>query len=168
MGIWNLTILNPDFLKVGFQMVFDKPIWLDFRWLGCWISDPIQNPDQLLPNLFLIIQKSSLVWISDPHCTCTRVKIFPDLSNFTYFVGVGAVIAADVAVVRVDLDVLVFIEMDWRFTIVKTLRWIDPIKIAIFNPTKKYNFWLIEHAKINNKTCLQQVPKPAEQVSSVL
>ena len=31
------------------------PIRPDFKWLGFWISDPIQNPDNLSPNLFLII-----------------------------------------------------------------------------------------------------------------
>ena len=28
----------------------------DFKWLGFQISDPIQNPDHLKPNLFLTIQ----------------------------------------------------------------------------------------------------------------
>ena len=70
----------------------------------------------------MTIQKARLVQISDHHCKL-GVKTFPDSSNFTYFVGVGAfiVVVVDV-VVGVDLDVLVFIEMDRRFTIVKTLR----------------------------------------------
>ena len=77
------NILNPDFLKVGFQMVglqlwfqlqskpfkirtflsrfqmvFDKmaAICPDFRWSCFQIPDPIQNPGQLQPNLFLTIQ----------------------------------------------------------------------------------------------------------------
>ena len=38
-------------------MVFDKMVAIcqDFKWLGFWISDPIPNPDHLLPNLFSII-----------------------------------------------------------------------------------------------------------------
>ena len=42
----------------GFQMVFDKmaAICLDFKWLGFRISDSIQNPDHLQPNLFSTIQ----------------------------------------------------------------------------------------------------------------
>ena len=41
----------------GFQMLFDKmaTICLDFKWLGFWISDTIQNPDHLQTNLFLTI-----------------------------------------------------------------------------------------------------------------
>ena len=76
-------ILNPDILKVRFQMVglqlwlqlqskpfkirtflpifqmvFDKmaAICPDFRWSCFQIPDPIQNPGQLQPNLFLTIQ----------------------------------------------------------------------------------------------------------------
>ena len=39
-------------------MVFDKMVAIcsDFKWLGFWISDPIQNPYNLQPNLFLTIQ----------------------------------------------------------------------------------------------------------------
>ena len=38
----------------GFQIVFDKRASInpDFKWLGFWISDAIQNPDHLQPNLF--------------------------------------------------------------------------------------------------------------------
>ena len=41
----------------GFQMLFDKmaAIWLDFKWLGFQISDPIQNQGHLQPNLFSTI-----------------------------------------------------------------------------------------------------------------
>ena len=41
----------------GFQMFFGKlvAICLDYKWLGLQISDPIQNPDHLKPNLFLRI-----------------------------------------------------------------------------------------------------------------
>ena len=36
-------------------MVFDKmaAICPDFKWLGFWISDPIQNPDQLGQGSYL-------------------------------------------------------------------------------------------------------------------
>ena len=39
-------------------MVFDEmaDFFPDFKWLGFQISDPIQNPDPLLLNLFLTIQ----------------------------------------------------------------------------------------------------------------
>ena len=40
-----------------FQMVFDEmaAIYLDFKWLGFQISDPIQNPYQMQPKIFLTI-----------------------------------------------------------------------------------------------------------------
>ena len=42
------------------KMVFDKmaAICLDLKWMGFQISDPIQNPDHLPPNLFSTIQNS--------------------------------------------------------------------------------------------------------------
>ena len=42
----------------GFQMFFDKimTFCLNFKWLGFWISDSIQNLDHLQLNLFLTIQ----------------------------------------------------------------------------------------------------------------
>ena len=58
---------SPNHSKIGpfkfpkfcldFKMVFDKmaAICPDFKWFGFWISDPIRNPDDLQPNLFLII-----------------------------------------------------------------------------------------------------------------
>ena len=48
------------------------PICPDFKWLSFRISDPIQNPDHLQPNLFLINLKSRLVRISDPHCSQSK------------------------------------------------------------------------------------------------
>ena len=38
-------------------MIFNKmaAIFPDFKWLGICISDPIQNPEDLQPNLFLTI-----------------------------------------------------------------------------------------------------------------
>ena len=41
-------------------MIFDKmaAICLHFKWLGFRISDPIQNPDHLQPNLISTIWKS--------------------------------------------------------------------------------------------------------------
>ena len=63
-----IRVLTPDHSKTGpfviqtflsgFQMVFDKmaAICLDFKWLGLRISDPIQNPGNLQPNLFWTIQ----------------------------------------------------------------------------------------------------------------
>ena len=52
----NCTVLNLDVLS-GFQMVFVKmvAIYPDLKYLGFWISDPIQNPDYLSTNLFLTI-----------------------------------------------------------------------------------------------------------------
>ena len=83
VGIWSISpefkwlgfsdsySYSPDHLKTGpfkirtllswFQMVFDKiaVICLDFKWLGFQISDPIQKPDHLKPNLF------STIWNPD-------------------------------------------------------------------------------------------------------
>ena len=49
------------------------------KWLGFWISDPIQNPDHLQTT------KSERVWILDPHCN------FKSLIEFfvTMIVGDG-------------------------------------------------------------------------------
>ena len=56
------TIQKPDHSKSGhvfpdFKCFFDKMavICLDFKWLGFWISNPIQNSDHLQPNLFWTI-----------------------------------------------------------------------------------------------------------------
>ena len=49
-------------------------ICLDFKWLGFWISDPIQNQDHLQPNLFLTIPKSRQVQIPDSHCTIIKLS----------------------------------------------------------------------------------------------
>ena len=53
----NQNIQNPD-VFVHISNRFDKmaPICTDFKWLGFQISDPIQNPDHLQPNLFSVIQ----------------------------------------------------------------------------------------------------------------
>ena len=50
------TIQNLDIFD-RFQMVFDK-IYLDFKWLGFQISDPIRDTDHLQTNLVLTIQNS--------------------------------------------------------------------------------------------------------------
>ena len=67
LGFSDSYSYSPDHLKTGpfkirtllswFQMVFDKiaVICLDFKWLGFQISDPIQKPDHLKPNLFSTI-----------------------------------------------------------------------------------------------------------------
>ena len=40
----------------------------NFKLLGFQISDPIQYPDHLQPNLFFNHWLFRQVWISDPHC----------------------------------------------------------------------------------------------------
>ena len=67
-------------------MFFDKlsAIFLDFKWLGLWISDPVWNLDRLQPNLFLTIQYPdtsgfqipTVSIILDPHCILIQVASF--------------------------------------------------------------------------------------------
>ena len=54
-----------------FQMVFDKmaAICSDFKWLGFWISDPIQKSGPFRTQPLFILLKSRLVRLSDPHCS---------------------------------------------------------------------------------------------------
>ena len=48
--------------------------------MGFWNSDPIQNPDQLQPNIFLTIWNPDIVWISDPRCILCWVFILDKLA----------------------------------------------------------------------------------------
>ena len=64
------TIQNPDILvqiSNGFWLNWGH--MLGFKWLGFWISNPIQNRDHLQTEILFDILKSRLVWISDPHST---------------------------------------------------------------------------------------------------
>ena len=47
--------LVQNHLKIGPFKIKMAAICPDFKWLGCRISDPIENPDNLQHNLFLAI-----------------------------------------------------------------------------------------------------------------
>ena len=82
------TIQNQD-IFVWISNGFDKmaAICRDFKWLGFWISDPIQNLDHLKNPSFLP-SKFRLIPMSDPHCTFKHRRhsktclVLPNPPNF--------------------------------------------------------------------------------------